>query len=85
MTDELRCQSCSMTIESGLYCDHCTDDHGNLMAFAERMERFSQWIRSQNPGLERADSERQALAFMAKMPAWRDHPQLKEALSRLRL
>ena len=76
MTDKIPCESCSMPIESGPYCDYCTDDAGNLQAFEERFERMTQWVRRQEPGVSPADAESKTLAFMATMPAWRDHPRV---------
>ena len=38
-----QCQSCSMTIESGPYCEHCADASGALIDFDECVERFVQW------------------------------------------
>ncbi len=77
-----QCQSCSMPIESGLYCQYCTDDKGQLQPFEERFERMVQWTLRQKPGLSPAEAKKQTLAFMAGMPAWREHPQLKAALGK---
>jgi hypothetical protein len=41
-----------------------------------------QWMLSQKPGLAPAEAKKQTLAYMATMPAWRDHPKLKAALGR---
>jgi len=70
------CQSCGMPIESGPYCQHCVDDKGQLQAFDERFERMMQWTRREKPELDSVTAERETLAYMAKMPAWRDHPGL---------
>jgi hypothetical protein len=75
------CQSCGMPIESGPYCRHCVDDEGNLQAFEERFERMVQWTRREKPDLDAAAAERATLKYMAGMPAWRDHPDLKRRLS----
>lgn len=72
------CESCSMPIESGPYCEHCTDDAGNLQPFSERFERMVQWVARREPTLSRDDQERKTLEFMATMPAWKDHPELAE-------
>ena len=74
------CQSCGMPIESGPYCQYCTDDEGHLHPFEERLTRMSQFLRREKPGISDADAQRQALAYMAEMPAWRDHPELKARL-----
>jgi len=73
------CESCGMPIESGPYCQYCVDEHGKLQAFDERFERMVQWQLRQKPGLARAQAERETLAYMAKMPAWRDHPRVQAA------
>lgn len=79
MTDTNRCQSCSMTIENGTYCKYCSDDRGSLLAFEETLERFIQFAMQHRSDLDRPTAARQALEFMAKMPAWRDHPDLATA------
>lgn len=71
------CESCGMPIEAGPYCEYCLDDKGQLQAFTERFERMVQWQMRKNPGTERAQAERETYAYMAKMPAWRDHPEVK--------
>jgi hypothetical protein len=47
---------------------------GELQSFDERFEKLVGWQLRQKPGLSRSDAERDTLAFMAKMPAWKDHP-----------
>ena len=74
---EHHCESCGMPIESGPYCQHCVDEHGKLQAFDERFERMVQWQLRQKPGLVRVQAERETLAYMSKMPAWRDHPRVR--------
>ena len=76
---ETNCQSCSMTIESGDYCEHCTADDGALIGFEECVERFSQWARRREPELDAAAARAKTLDFMASMPAWREHPDLLAA------
>jgi hypothetical protein len=71
------CESCSMPIEDGRYCPHCTDDAGNLQAFDERLTRMVQWsTRHGDPDRSAAQVLRETLEFMQTMPAWRDHPEL---------
>lgn len=77
---EASCKSCSMTIESGDYCEHCSDDSGKLIAFGECLERFQQWTRRQEPDLSADDSRRKTLDFMSTMPAWKSHPDLLREL-----
>ncbi len=76
---ERHCESCGMPLESGLYCQHCVDEHGKLQAFDERFERMVQWQLKKNPDTARAQAERETLAYLAKMPAWRDHPRVLAA------
>ncbi len=78
--NETRCESCSMPIESGRYCQHCVDEHGALQPFEERLERMIAWQARRTPAASRAELEAATLAYMTKMPAWRDHPRVKAAL-----
>ncbi|MBN2445215.1 MAG: hypothetical protein JXO22_00690 [Phycisphaerae bacterium] len=79
MNAQTRCQSCGMPIEDGSYCQHCTDADGNLQSFDERFERMVQFYLAQKRSDTRAQAERDVLAYMATMPAWRDHPDLHAA------
>jgi hypothetical protein len=65
-----------MPIETGRYCEHCTDDNGDLQSFDERFERMVAWQASRQPGAPRTEVEAATLAYMATMPAWRDHPRV---------
>lgn len=80
MSDKTPCQSCSMPIEAGPYCQYCVDESGELQPFGERFERMLQWTRRHEPGLSAADAERKTLEFMSTMPAWKDHPELRHRL-----
>ena len=80
--DQSVCQSCSMPVETGPYCPYCLDDRGELQAFEERVTRLSLFMRSREPELTVGESERRALEHMSRMPAWRDHPALRERLNR---
>ncbi len=71
------CESCSMPIETGNYCQYCVTSTGELQPFEERFQKMVGWQLRQKPGLSRMDAERETLAFMATMPAWRDHPQVR--------
>ncbi|WP_421742525.1 hypothetical protein [Cellulomonas sp.] len=75
-THDLHCDSCGMPIESGQYCAYCTDADGNLQAFDERFERMVGWQSRQHPTAPRAQLETETLAYMATMPAWKDHPRV---------
>jgi len=83
MTDGKRkCDSCGMPIDTGLYCSYCVDANGQLQDFATRFERMVGWTMRENGGLSRAEAEAQTIAYMANMPAWRDHPSVVARLSR---
>ena len=71
------CESCAMPIESGAYCQYCTDDDGNLQDFDVRFERMVGWCMREDPAIDRAAAEQQTLAHMATMPAWTDHPRVR--------
>jgi hypothetical protein len=71
------CESCGMPIEAGPYCQYCVDERGQLQPFEERLERMMQWQARREPNASRAELERKPLAYMATMPAWRDHPRVK--------
>ncbi len=75
------CESCGMPIEAAQYCQYCADENGNLQPFEERFERMVQWQSRREPTTPRADIEKQTLAYMASMPAWRDHPRVKARVS----
>ena len=70
------CTSCGMPIESGPYCTYCVDASGQLQDFDTRFERMVGWARRENPALTREQAERDTLATMARMPAWREHPRV---------
>jgi hypothetical protein len=73
------CQSCGMPIESGPYCTHCTDADGTLQAFDERFERMVGWQARREPDASRSELEAATLAYLSRMPAWRDHPRVAAA------
>lgn len=79
---QAQCQSCAMPIETGIYCQYCSDEKGQLQPFDERFARMVQWTLRQHPGTSQADAEKQTLAYMSRMPAWRDHPQVKAGLAK---
>ena len=70
----ISCESCGMPIESGRYCTYCTDAEGNLQPFEERFERMVAWQARRDPSAGREELERATRAYMATMPAWRNHP-----------
>jgi hypothetical protein len=67
-----------MPIETGPYCQYCVDEKGNLQAFDDRFERMIGWTVRQEPGISRAEAEKKTLAYMAKMPAWKNHPRVHQ-------
>jgi hypothetical protein len=71
------CESCGMPIESGRYCQHCVDAEGNLQPFEERFERMVGWQARREPEASREQLEAATLAYLATMPAWRDHPRVR--------
>ena len=71
------CESCGMPVEAGPYCQYCVDEDGRLQDFDERFARMVQFSRRRNPELDQQQAESQTLDYMAKMPAWKDHPKLK--------
>ncbi|WP_374561824.1 hypothetical protein [Ideonella sp.] len=75
------CESCGMPIDNGRYCPYCVDTHGQLQDFDTRFERMVQWALRENKGLGRAAAEQQTLAYMARMPAWAQHPRVVAAAS----
>jgi len=77
--DKHPCESCSMPIETGRYCQYCVDEKGELQRFEDRFERMIGWQARKTPDASRGDLEKATLAFMAKMPAWKDHPRVKAA------
>jgi hypothetical protein len=75
----MSCESCGMPIESGRYCAHCTDEHGNLQPFDERFERMVAWQARRDPDASRAELEAATLKYLKTMPAWREHPRVAAA------
>lgn len=70
-----KCQSCGLPIETGIYCAHCVDKDGNLQDFETRFEKMVQWqIRR---GSSRAEAEKETINYMASMPAWAEHKEIK--------
>lgn len=75
-----KCESCGMPIENGRYCAHCVDASGALQDFDTRFGRMVEWQLRERGG-ERAEAEQQTIAYMATLPAWRDHPQVRARLT----
>ena len=71
------CESCGMPIETGPYCNYCVDESGKLQPFEERFERMVQWQARREPNASREALEKKTLAYMATMPAWKDHPRVR--------
>ena len=68
-----------MSIEAGRYCAYCVDAAGQLQDFDTRFERMVQWALREDKSLDRAAAERSTLAYMARMPAWAQHPRVVAA------
>ena len=79
MTDKHTCESCSMPIETGRYCQYCVNESGELQPFEVRFERMLAWQARRSPEKNRETLEAETLALMAKMPAWKDHPRVRTA------
>lgn len=75
MTTPSTCESCGMPIESGHYCEYCTDADGHLQDFETRFATMVDWQARRNPEASREQLEADTRAYLATMPAWRDHPE----------
>jgi hypothetical protein len=53
-----------------------------LQTFEERFTRMVQWMTRQKRNLSQADAEKETLAYMSQMPAWKDHPKVKAATAK---
>jgi hypothetical protein len=71
------CESCGLPIAIGPYCQHCVDQTGKLQAFEQRFEFVLAWQSRQQPRATREQLVKSTLAYMAAMPAWKDHPRVK--------
>jgi len=71
------CESCGMPIETGRYCQYCVDAEGKLSSLESRVAGMTAFFMGQDPSLDQAQAERKTRAYMATMPAWKDHPGLK--------
>ena len=74
------CESCGMPIDNGTYCRYCVDANGQLQDFDTRFERMVQWAQREDQQLSRDEAERRTLAYMARMPAWAQHPRVRDAV-----
>lgn len=77
------CESCGLPIDNGPYCTHCVDASGRLQDFDARFERMVQWALREEPTLAREQAEANTLAYMARMPAWAQHPRVRAAQQRI--
>jgi hypothetical protein len=71
------CEPCDMPIVCGQYCGYCTVSTGQLQSFDEWFERMIGWQARQHPDASRQQLESETLAYLATMPAWRDHPRVQ--------
>ena len=74
-----QCESCGMPIETGPYCQYCVDENGQLQDFQARFDRMVGWA-MQEGTKDRATAEKETIAYMATMPAWANHPEIKARL-----
>ncbi|MEA4943942.1 MAG: zinc ribbon domain-containing protein [Propionicimonas sp.] len=74
--NDVSCESCGMPIESGHYCDYCVDADGNLQDFDTRFATMVAWQARRSPDAPREQVEAETRAYLATMPAWRNHPRL---------
>ena len=72
MTETASCESCGMPIETGRDRAHCVGENGQLQSFEERFEDGLP-AAAPEPEATRAQLEAKTKAYMATMPAWRDH------------
>lgn len=70
------CESCGMPIESGPYCQYCVDAEGKLQDFDTRFDRMVSWAQREDSKLSREQAEANTLKYMARMPAWKNHPRV---------
>lgn len=73
------CESCGMPIETGPYCQYCVDADGKLGSFESRLEGMTAFFMGRDSSLTREVAEQRTRAYMATMPAWKDHPALKSS------
>ena len=71
------CESCGMPVEAGPYCQYCADESGKLHSFEESVRRMTAFMQSTDSSLTPQQAEEKTLAYMAGMPAWKDHPELR--------
>ncbi|MFT7486989.1 MAG: hypothetical protein ACI9F9_002847, partial [Candidatus Paceibacteria bacterium] len=68
------CQSCGVpladAIEGQMYCEHCTDDRGQLHPFEAILEGTITGYFMGMQKMERAAAEVAAKEHLLKMPAW---------------
>jgi hypothetical protein len=76
MSTPMHCESCGMEVETGPYCNYCVDESGKLQSFETRFEKMVGWAMRKTPSLSREQAEQNTRAYMRKMPAWVNHPQL---------
>lgn len=69
------CQSCGMPMTDAqpgdMYCQHCTDDKGNLRSYEEVFEGTVQGYFMGMQGMERGDAEAAAKEHLSQMQAWK--------------
>ena len=71
------CQSCAMPLAEAkpgqMYCDHCTDDAGELKSYEEVFEGTVVGFFMGMQKMERAEAEAAAKEHLGRLPAWGAH------------
>ncbi|MGL5810775.1 MAG: hypothetical protein ACRCYQ_12600 [Nocardioides sp.] len=83
----LRCERCRTPSYGKQYCTYCrwyARAYGRLPTFTERFERVKSWAAELDSSATPAQIEASALAYMAMTPEWRDDPELRARLARVR-
>jgi hypothetical protein len=70
----MKCESCGMPIESGVYCEHCSDENGALQSLDERIRRMSIFMKDQDSSLDDVAADIKVREYLKNMPAWKNHP-----------
>ncbi len=56
--------------QESVYCQHCTDDEGQLRSREEIHAGIARWIRSWQEGITEEQAHARAALYMRAMPAW---------------
>ena len=68
------CQSCGMPMKDAkpgeMYCQHCTDESGQLRSYEQVLEGTKRGYFMQMQGMQAAEAETAARDHLSKMKAW---------------